>query len=880
MATENVMKLPSREVIAKQEVGHTDIPRWLSITISLGFLALILIVPVIQTAKELSVDQRPQALEVVDLPGLAQSNDDLLALINQYEDSLEDESLLRGKLLGPAQNFLTRTLGAGNEKAYIGKEGWLFYRKDVDYLTSSGFLDQESETDPRQAILEFAGQLKSRGIQLVIVPTPLKPSIHPEKLSDRYDASAPALKNASYDRFVKGLKKEGLLVFDPTSVLMEIKAQGHDSFLPADTHWNPQGMDAAASALSLFLQKNCDLKKGQDNRYQRTALSVKHHGDIAGMLMLPPTQTLFPPTPYDISQVSTSSGELWSPQPQSEILLLGDSFSNIFSLPSMGWGRSAGYAEQLSYHLQHPIDTICQNDAGAFATRQLLSRQLKRGVDRLAGKKLVIWQFAMRELAFGDWKSIPMKLGQARASEFLAIKPGSHQRVTATVVARAFSPSPSKVTYADHIIAVQLEDIESADGQIRQGQALAYVLGMKARKLTAAASWRPGDKVQIVLRSWQDFQNQYKRVNRNDLDDDDLIFEDPIWIDLGIKGATTGAIAKQPEPTASPPEQNKREVDGALQSLCADIIGQNQDNVIVGKDGWGFLRSELRHLSVGPFWGEAAQKVSKASTASKKDPLPAIIDYNKRLQALGIQLYFMPIPAKAAVYPDKLPGSIDWKPDSKERLDHVHQAFYAKLRAQGVEVIDIMPLFLEARSKGDIQLYCRRDSHFSAEACELIAKHLGTTFETQAWLTQAKTSTFESINKELTINGDLGQLSNEEAMKTPDSLKLRVITSEGIKDENSPLLLFGDSHNLVFDIGGEMHASSAGLASQLAFELKTGVDVMGVFGSGATPSRVNIMRRAKMDDNFLKQKKVFIWCLSAREFTEGSGWSAKVPLKR
>ena len=29
-----------------------------------------------------------------------------------------------------------------------------------------------------------------------------------------------------------------------------------------------------------------------------------------------------------------------------------------------------------------------------------------------------------------------------------------------------------------------------------------------------------------------------------------------------------------------------------------------------------------------------------------------------------------------------------------------------------------------------------------------------------------------------------------------------------------------------------MHASSAGLASQLAFELKTGVDVMGVFGSG------------------------------------------------
>jgi hypothetical protein len=462
----------------------------------------------------------------------------------------------------------------------------------------------------------------------------------------------------------------------------------------------------------------------------------------------------------------------------------------------------------------------------------------------------------------------------------LSIDPGTRRRVTATVVARAFSPLPSKVTYADHIIAVHLKDVESQDGKIHQGQALAYVLGMKARKLTAAASWRPGDKVQVVLRSWQDVQNQYKRVNRNDLDDDDLIFEDPIWIDLGIKGTTTGTTQTPTKPTDTPVVQDKSKADGALQSACAEIIEQNKESVIVGKDGWGFLRSELRHLSVGPFWGGAAQKVSKASKASKKDPLPAIVDYNNRLKALGIKLYFMPIPAKAAVYPDKLPGNIDWKPNSKKRLDPAHEAFYAKLRKQGVEVIDIMPLLLEARSKGDTQLYCRRDSHFSAEACELIAKHLRTTFKTQPWLTQAKTSTFESFNKELTIKGDLGQLSNVKAMKIPESLKLRVITSQGIKDENSPLLLFGDSHNLIFDIGGEMHASSAGLASQLACELKIGVDVMGVFGSGATPSRVNIMRRAKMDDNFLKQKKVFIWCLSAREFTEGSGWSSKVPLKR
>jgi alginate O-acetyltransferase complex protein AlgJ len=51
--------------------------------------------------------------------------------------------------------------------------------------------------------------------------------------------------------------------------------------------------------------------------------------------------------------------------------------------------------------LQRPLDRIVQNDQGAFATRELLHRA---GSARLAGKRLVIYQFAARELMFGDWK--------------------------------------------------------------------------------------------------------------------------------------------------------------------------------------------------------------------------------------------------------------------------------------------------------------------------------------------------------------------------------------------------------------------------------------------------------------------------------------------
>ena len=70
-----------------------------------------------------------------------------------------------------------------------------------------------------------------------------------------------------------------------------------------------------------------------------------------------------------------------------------------------------------------------------------------------------------------------------------------------------------------------------------------------------------------------------------------------------------------------------------------------------------------------------------------------------------------------------------------------------------------------------------------------------------------------------------------------------------------------------------MQAQGAGLPDQLAYELGVPVDLVAVRGSGATPSRLNLLRRK---DN-LAGKKVVIWCLSAREFTEGQGWR-KVPL--
>jgi alginate O-acetyltransferase complex protein AlgJ len=77
----------------------------------------------------------------------------------------------------------------------------------------------------------------------------------------------------------------------------------------------------------------------------------------------------------------------------------------------------------------------------------------------------------------------------------------------------------------------------------------------------------------------------------------------------------------------------------------------------------------------------------------------------------------------------------------------------------------------------------------------------------------------------------------------------------------------------VFHAGADLHGIGAGLADQLAVELGIPVDVIGVCGSGATPARVNLMRRAKANSAYLAGKKVVIWCFAAREFSESTGWS-------
>jgi alginate O-acetyltransferase complex protein AlgJ len=441
----------SREEEAKLALEHTVIKPSVARLMTALFLFTILSVPLIQHVAEIrsnlaarreeaaagQVPQGrvlPQSFDIVDvLPsreaiGQVRSAPEAWQLlpdpqsIKDYEATLEDTSVVAQWILPRTQHLLTRHLGVGNEKAYLGRGNWLFYAPDVDYLTSRGFLDPsllqvrlrsggaetaQVQPDPLRAIVDFKQQLAARGIQLILMPTPVKTMMHAEKMSAGYEFDHELLQNPSYDDFRRQLEANNVLLFDVSQSLHAAKRRTRQpQYLETDTHWTPDAMELAARELAAFIKATMELPPHEVEGYTRVTQQVSNMGDIADMLKLSPNQTLYQKQRVSIRQVQTPDGEPWYSTRAADILLLGDSFSNIYSLGGMNWGESAGFGEQISYYLQRPLDMITNNAGGSHVTRQLLANDLARGRDRLRGKRVVIWQFSMRDLLVGDWQLI------------------------------------------------------------------------------------------------------------------------------------------------------------------------------------------------------------------------------------------------------------------------------------------------------------------------------------------------------------------------------------------------------------------------------------------------------------------------------------------
>jgi alginate O-acetyltransferase complex protein AlgJ len=408
---------PSHDERLRRGIIDTEISRGLARVLTVVFVVGIFAVPVVQ-----EVMQRARGDDSV-LPELFHHRPTRQSL-RQFEDDLEQASYPKDWVQPRVQALLSGLARVGNKKAVVGRDGWLYYKPGVAFVGGPGFISPgtiegreraareaggpEVAADPRPAILAFARALAARGIPLVLFPVPDKVMLEPRPLHGRASAGgqAPIARNVDWPRFVEEMTAAGVTVFDPTPPAL--RAGEAPRYLVQDTHWTPDWMEAVAGALAQTVSRAGRLAPAAaPPAWHELERPVTRVGDIVDMLKLPEGQTVFLPQTVTTRAVVDMAGVYWEPDETADVLLLGDSFTNVYSLDAMGWGTAAGLAPHLALALRRPVDVIAQNDSGAFATRQALSRELAGGHDRLQGKRVVVWELASRELGVGDWKEVP-----------------------------------------------------------------------------------------------------------------------------------------------------------------------------------------------------------------------------------------------------------------------------------------------------------------------------------------------------------------------------------------------------------------------------------------------------------------------------------------
>jgi len=419
-----------RHEFAPEEIGHTAISPTAAWVLGVLLLATIALPPALdlfsghagRTVWARLGNGFGAARSAWRQQGFFAANRALLTAMDSFEDELEASSLLRERLLPPVQEGLTRSLGLGNEQAYVGRDGWLFYRPDIDHVTGKGFLrprildarrrggeatESPSHPDPIPALLRFHDDLARRGIVLVLAPAPVKPMLEPQHFSRRYSGNEGPLHNPSWTEFRRRVDAAGIALVDLAGpIAVRQRELGEPLYLASDTHWTPAGVEIAAETIAERLQDGVSFRLPALGGFAQRRVQVSGRGDIAVMLKLPEGSELFPRQSVIARPVVLPDGGYWQPDPHAEVLLLGDSFSNIYSDPGLGWGSGAGLAERLAYHLQRPVDRIARNAGGAYATREELARQLRTDPRRLDHVKVVVYEFAARELSSGDWQEI------------------------------------------------------------------------------------------------------------------------------------------------------------------------------------------------------------------------------------------------------------------------------------------------------------------------------------------------------------------------------------------------------------------------------------------------------------------------------------------
>jgi hypothetical protein len=298
-----------------------------------------------------------------------------------------------------------------DQLGFAGKDGWLFFRGEIDYLNGGDLAVQAKDKNPLPAIKEFKSFLDNRNISLLFCVVPNKADVYFEKLPVDAPKDPAAIINPYGRKFLADLQKNGIEVIDLLPDFLAAKRDDSKNkealFQKHDTHWTLRGLQLAAQRIAGRIRHYAwfgGLGK-KPVAYSLRDTLCSRLGDIVERM----PQGERPAYPADLiaaQQVRNPDGTLYkASNPDAPVMLIGDSFTGVFELIDC---KAAGVGSHIAAATGIPVDIITSWGGGPLVR----DKMLRARKNYLAKKMLVVYLMVARDLYNYSQNWLPLETGK------------------------------------------------------------------------------------------------------------------------------------------------------------------------------------------------------------------------------------------------------------------------------------------------------------------------------------------------------------------------------------------------------------------------------------------------------------------------------------
>jgi hypothetical protein len=312
----------------------------------------------------------------------------------------------------------------------------------------------------------------------------------------------------------------------------EALKEKYEAFLYQDTHWTPEAMRMAAEKVAEHVKKTYPSSFRPMARTINIADGIYRSsmGDLVKLIDVKRPEELFIEEEAFLRVVEEGTEDKYAP-----MVLLGDSFVNIYDDPSIGFGdpnapekrMRAGFAQHLSLVLNQPLDVIAQNGGGATDVRQVFA---KRYDDEVRAKKLIAARDVLLSRTAAHQANIKwdfVKFNPNKSPDALDTPPASAATGNIIVETRLSEKSANQdsvgTPYRDALHAAVYDVNKVVEGELKATQIVGIQWTFKDKVMQPTANFTVGKKYKLTLVPW-DSRKDLQGLN---LQDDTVAFDAP-----------------------------------------------------------------------------------------------------------------------------------------------------------------------------------------------------------------------------------------------------------------------------------------------------------------------------------------------------------------